>query len=52
MIQVSKSEMKYLRECIPGIQATRTVNKYYVEETLRVLSVLKAMWSPKEHKNA
>ena len=41
MIQVSKEEMKKLRERFPNIRATRTVHKYYIEENPRVLSFLK-----------
>lgn len=41
MIQVSKEEMKKLRERFPNIRATRTVHKYYIEENPRVLAFLK-----------
>ena len=46
MIQVSKEEMKKLRERFPGIRATRTVHKYYIEENPRVLAFL-----GREHKD-
>lgn len=41
MIQVSKEEMKKLRERFPNILATRTVHKYYVEERPEIMSFLK-----------
>lgn len=46
LIQVSKQEMKALRKRFPNIQATRTVNKYYVTETNGVVSFLKNMARP------
>jgi len=41
LIQVSKEEMKKLRERFPHIRATRTVHKYYVDETTKVMNFLK-----------
>lgn len=41
MIQVSKEEMKKLRERFPMLRATRTVHKYYVDESPRVVAFLK-----------
>ena len=41
LIQVSKEDMKKLRERFPFIRATRTVHKYYVEESPEVMSFLK-----------
>lgn len=48
MIQVSKEEMKKLRERFPKLHARRTVNKYYIEEAPRVMAYLKNMYKPKE----
>lgn len=42
MIQVTKEEMAKLRKRFPNIQATRTVHKYYVEESREVVSFLKS----------
>ena len=41
MIQVNKSEMKKLRQRFPGIHATRTVHKYYIEERPEIVAFLK-----------
>ena len=46
MIQVTKEEMKKLRERFPGVRATRTVHKYYIEENPRLLAFLRG-----EHKD-
>lgn len=40
MIQISKDEAKRIRKILPFVRLKRTVNKYYVEETPRVLTVL------------
>lgn len=41
LIQVSKEDMRKLRKRFPGVQATRTVHKYYVEERPEYVSFLK-----------
>lgn len=41
MVQVTKEEIKKLRERFPDIRATRTVHKYYIEENPRYLRFLK-----------
>lgn len=41
MIQVSKEDMKKLRSRFKDIQATRTVNKYYIEERPKYVEFLK-----------
>lgn len=51
MIMVSKVEMKALRERFPEIHARRTVNKYYVEESPKVVSFLRNLYRRKEHAN-
>ena len=48
MIQVSKEEMKRLRERFPKLHARRTVNRYYVEETPKVMAFLRGAQSRKE----
>ena len=40
MIQISKDEAKRVRKKLPFVRLKRTVNKYYVEETPRVLMAL------------
>jgi len=52
MIQVSKYEMKKLRERWPDIRATRTVHKYYIEENPKWVAFLKNGCKPVEHKYA
>lgn len=52
MIQVNKTEMKKLREHFPGIRATRTVHKYYVDENPRVVAFLKNNNKTAGRKNA
>ena len=52
MIQVSKAEMAKLRERVPGIHATRTVHKYYVEESREVVAFLKNNCKTKERPHA
>lgn len=52
MVQVSKEEMKRLRERFPKIHARRTVNKYYIEESPKVMAFLKNMYARKESANA
>lgn len=41
VIQVSKEEMKKLRERFPYIRATRTVHKYYIEENPKVMAFIR-----------
>ena len=52
MIQVSKGEMKLLRARFPRIHARRTVHKYYIEESPKVMAFLKNMYSRKERAHA
>ena len=52
MIQVSKEEMKLLRKRFPWIHATRTVHKYYVEESPKVLAFMKSTSGRKENGHA
>lgn len=52
MIQVSKEEMKKLRDRFPNIQATRTVHKYYVEERPEIVSFLKNSYKSGGYKHA
>lgn len=41
MIQVTKEQMRKLREQFPGIRATRTVHKYYIEENPKYCQFIK-----------
>ena len=50
MIQVDKTQIKKLRERFPGIYATRTVHKYYVEENPKVVAFLKNMYNKKDNR--
>lgn len=52
MIQVTKEQMKALRKRFPNIHARKTVHKYYVAETNRVVEFLKNNCSDKENRNA
>lgn len=52
MVQVNKQEMKELRKRFPKIHATRTVHKYYVEESPEVMSFLKKGHKPGERNHA
>ena len=52
MIQVSKEEMAKLRERFPGIHATRTVHKYYVEERREIIAFLKNNCKPLRYSHA
>ncbi len=52
MIQVTKEQMKKLRKKFPGIQATRTVHKYYIEENPQYIDYLKDGWKDEERKYA
>lgn len=52
MIQVNKENMKKLRKRFPGIRATRTVHKYYVDESPRVVNFLNNNCKAVEHKHA
>jgi len=41
MVNVTKQEVTKLREAFPDLHVTRTVHKYYVEESLRVMKLLR-----------
>ena len=52
MIQVTKEEMARLRKRFPNIKATRTVHKYYVEESREIVSFLKNNCENEERSHA